>query len=136
LIREGCSDSGELAIQIGKAYREWSDSIGPVSSPQAKRGRERIWYETQCIVYTAQEGNDRRGGFAVLQGELIGLHHVDKGLGDWLMRAAVDAGADCLNCFEHPHLLDLYTRHGFRTVSVVTNTTKGGPAVHYMERNV
>lgn len=135
LIREGCASGGEVGCKISEVWHCWRRA-GQFGHVPDRRAQEREFYASQCIVYTAQEGNDRRGGFAVLQGELIGLHHVDKGHGDWLMRAAVDAGAWRLNCFADPHLLSLYNRHGFNTVQVERNTNPTGPDVHYMERNV
>lgn len=135
LIRDMLDDSGAIAIKIGNAFRErYPNHEAPGRHPGGRRGREQQFYAKHCIVYTAQEGNDRRGGFAVLDGELIGLHHVDKGLGDWLMRAAVDAGARKLCCLGTPHLLSLYTRHGFTTVRVERNTDDPkGPECHFME---
>lgn len=82
----------------------------------------------------AAEGNDKRGGFLVLDGELQGLHSIDKGNGDWLLHAAVEYGADRLDTYDIPHLVDLYYRHGFREVLREPNLNGVGPDVIWMRR--
>lgn len=58
--------------------------------------------------------DDGLSGFGVLfTGELVGLFSLIPGRGDALTSAAVESGATWGNCFEIPHLLDLYGRHGF-----------------------
>lgn len=131
LIRDMLDDSGELAIKIGSACRDHRKCLAGVPQREA----DRVFFDRQCIVYTANEGNQKRGGFAVLRGELVGLHHIDKGKGDWLMRAAIEAGARKLCCLGTPYLLNFYSSHGFNTVRVERNTDgPNGPDCHYMER--
>ena len=98
---------------------------------QAKIDR---FHRLHCHVRVATENNDHRGGFVVLSGELIGLHHVDPGHGDWLMQHAVALGADRLDCYDIPHLIELYKRHGFREVLREANHTAGQPDVVWMRK--
>lgn len=98
---------------------------------QAKIDR---FHSLHCHVRVATENNDHRGGFVVLSGELLGLHHVDPGHGDWLMQQAVSLGADRLDCYDIPHLIELYKRHGFREVLREPNHTAGQPDVVWMRK--
>lgn len=84
---------------------------------------------------TDMDGGNKLGGFVVLSGELIGLHHVERGHGDWLMQHAVHGyGADRLDCYDIPHLIELYKRHGFREVLREANHTAGQPDVVWMRK--
>lgn len=90
---------------------------------------------TVAAVVSA-EGNDKRGGFLVVDGELQGLHSIDKGNGDWLLRAAVEQyGANRLDTFDIPNLMALYTRHGFHEVLREPNINGAGPDVIWMRRD-
>lgn len=92
------------------------------------------YHRQTCHIRAAVDGPDYCGGFVVLAGELLGLHNVRRGSGDWMLREAVALGADRLDTFDIPHLIDLYTRHGFREVLREPNHTAGQPDVVWMRR--
>lgn len=78
---------------------------------------------------------DDRGGFALsADGELLGLHSLNKGDGNCLVWEAVQRGAVKLNCFNIPHLIDLYNRYGFKETHREPNWNVGEPDVIFMER--
>lgn len=139
LIRDGITDPGKWVAETSETFRRsfvLPEYVKPGSLEARSLHRQALlsWYEKHCKIFTSNEGNDRRGGFAILHGELQLLHHVDPGKGDWLVRQAVAEGAMSLNCFEVPHLLELYKRNGFVTAAVLNNTDNpNGPRVHYME---
>lgn len=72
------------------------------------------------------------GGFIVTaDDELVGLFSTVKGRGEQLVKAALNAGAEYLDCFDG-YLTELYTRLGFVEWKREPNWTPGGPAVVYM----
>lgn len=77
---------------------------------------------------------DNRGGFALsADGELLGLHSLNKGDGNCLVWEAVQRGAVKLNCFNILPLMFLYTRYGFKETHREPNWTVGEPDVIFME---
>lgn len=67
-------------------------------------------------------------------GELVFVHSVVRGQGDFLIRDAIAHGAKFLDCFDG-YLPKLYARHGFREVDRMPNWTPGGPDVVVMRRD-
>lgn len=137
-IRDTLQDSGLWACDKAEQFRTLTEPGLSIWQPHEfslhRRLALRRWYEEHCKIYTAQEGNDRRGGFAIVYGNLEQLHHVERGRGDWLVANAISLGAVTLNCLAVPHLLDLYHRNGFETIEVQDNTDDpNGLPVHYME---
>lgn len=92
------------------------------------------FYTKVCHVRVAADGNDKRGGFVVMDGELMTLHSIDKGNGDWLMREALRLGANRLDTYDIPYLISFYQKHGFREVLREANTKKGMPDVVWMRK--
>lgn len=128
LIREACSLGEELVLKISHAFHEWRAFVfedTPVRHRPSHRELVREFYTEHCKVFTCNEGNDRKGGFAILRGELIGLHNVERGCGDWMMRRAIEEGAVRLQCFGTPKLLTFYNKHGFAAKRVEAN--RNGP---------
>lgn len=66
--------------------------------------------------------------------DLRNLHSLIHGRGDMLMEYAVSQGANSLDCFESDHLINLYTRHGFKIVRKEPNWVSGEPNVVWMEK--
>lgn len=94
------------------------------------------FHKLHCHIRLAtdMDGSKKLGGFIVLNGELLGLHHIERGHGDWLMQHAVSLGADRLDCYDIPHLIELYKRHGFREVLREPNHKAGQPDVVWMRK--
>lgn len=98
------------------------------------------FYSEVCKIRVVRTSDSRwlapknTGGYIVLDGELLALHSVIRGQGDWLMNSAVHDGAVRLSCFDEPKLIALYNKHGFREVRRELNTTKGRPDVVWMVR--
>lgn len=82
----------------------------------------------QCRYYLVSDDSATVAGYAILNGELVAVHSLVKGLGDWLVRNAVADGAIYLDCFEG-HLSELYARHGFNIHFRVPNYVQGGPDI-------
>lgn len=78
--------------------------------------------------------SDARSGFAVrADGELVNVFSLERGRGDFLVRAATDRGATRLDCFDG-YLPSLYARHGFVETHREPNWTVGAPDVVFMVR--
>lgn len=133
VVASGGSTAEEITLRVAQEFHRWKDKY--VSTPH--KALLESFYSRYCHVRLAiAPGNDARGGFIVLGGELMGLHSVDPGNGDWLMRAAIELGADRLDCFDVPHLVDLYQRHGFKEILREKHLIGGHPDVIWMRRDV
>ena len=76
---------------------------------------------------------DGRGGFVISRdNEILALHSNNKGDGNVLVWEAKQRGGTNLNCFDIPHLIKLYERHGFKEVKREPNWIDGGKDVVYM----
>lgn len=135
IIRDMCTPGPELAIYNAELFREHMGTVGGGLYRASKEHRALldVWYKERCKVFTSNVGNDRRGGYCIINGLLLGLHHVDPGKGDWLMRDAIKEGAETLVCYGTPKLLSFYNKHGFRAVKVESNRyDKTGPMIYHM----
>lgn len=135
----GCSPAEDISLQVAKEFHRRNPSVnarrGAHDFREARRKHAALldnFYSKVCHVRLAKEGNTAVGGFVVLDGELLGLHNVHHGKGDWMLREAVGLGANRLDCFDVPHLIEMYERHGFREILREPNTTKGQPDVVWM----
>lgn len=95
---------------------------------RAQKRQSTTWTKDPALVL-AKRGNDVVGGYAVIDGELLGLWGF--GLGDWLVRGAIKDGATHLDCFDG-WLPKFYQRNGFRETLREPNYNKGGPSVVFM----
>lgn len=136
-IRASCTPAEEVAIITSQEFHRRNPQQLVISG----RGNRRAWservaafYDKVCHVRVAVDGNDKRGGFIVMDGALIALHSIDKGNGDWLMREALSLGADKLDTYDIPYLLEFYKKHGFYEVLREPNTTKGKPDIVWMRK--
>jgi hypothetical protein len=139
-IRNGCSPAADIVSQVSSEFQRRNPSTTEHSGQRMPRNAQHEakidnFYRKVCHVRLAKEGNDPVGGFVVMDGELVGLHNIRNGSGDWMLREAVNLGADRLDCFDVPHLIDLYQRHGFREILREPNHTKGKPDIVWMRRN-
>lgn len=128
LVGENCNTAEECMILMAKAFHA-KEFFGSVTHAE----RLRWFLEGDCKFRCAVDGADKRGGYMILSGNLIALHHVDHGHGDWLLRDAIDHGASRLECFQHSHLIDLYQRHGFQVTGRSANWVAGQPDILTME---
>ena len=133
-IRAACADASGILIACSSEFHRRNPKMVP-HERRVWQARIDEFHDKVCHIRLATDGNDKRGGFVVLDGELLGFHNVDCGRGDWMMRWAVALGANRLDCFDIPHLIDLYERHGFREILREPNTTKGQPDVVWMRRD-
>lgn len=119
-------------------FRECSELAFRVAFDQARKVNEQIReatseYDPDQASQTRYYRYDR-SGFAVREdGELVYVFSQVRGRGDAIVRAAISAGADHLDCFDG-YLPKLYARHGFVEHFREPNWTTGGPDVVYMSR--
>jgi hypothetical protein len=135
VIREGCSTKAEVSLRCAQEFHR----LYPVvltRHPTRHQRNEQIahFHKRYCHIRLCMEGNRADGGFIVVCDELIGLHNVKPGTGDWMMREAISLGADRLDTYDVPHLIELYNKHGFHEVLREANTIKGKPDVVWMRR--
>lgn len=125
-IAASVSDPKELADKVLKYAKDTYKLLKDSQEILAMFLRETIQYR---LIY---DGAQAVGGYIVLDGELIGLFCTVRGKGDWIMRHAVNDGANRLDCFAEPALLKLYHRHGFTITRSVANYDPAGLPVVYM----
>jgi len=117
-------DADDFAWAYNSARAE-SPRIGDNSSPFTPCDEENTLYWTSA---------DGLSGFAIREsGELVNVFSLVPGRGDAIVTAAVDRGADCLDCFDG-FLPAFYARHGFVETARQPNWTPGGPDVVWMSR--
>ena len=134
--RESLSSGGEIALKVAEAYHEYKkdDRVLGLSQLEHKAKLSKF-YREECRIMLAFDGNTPVGGYAVLQGELLAFHNVRRGCGTWMLDRAVADGAERLDCFAVPRLVELYSSRGFREVrreAHWSDSTK--PDVVWMER--
>lgn len=134
-VREGCSTRKEVTLSCAQEFhRLYTKPGAPTRTRAGQNSRITEFHAKHCHIRLCKDGNVAVGGFIVLSGELIGLHNIFSGKGDWMMREAVSLGADRLDTYDVPQLIALYERHGFREVLREANTIKGQPDVVWMRR--
>lgn len=134
-VYENCATAEDVATLIAKEFWRLNPARDRATGDEPHQSRLDRFYRLNCHVRVASDCNDHQGGFVVLSGELLGFHNIKKGTGDWMMREAVALGADRLYTFDVSHLINLYTRHGFREVLREPNFYPGKPDVVFMRRN-
>lgn len=130
--------SEQVTLRCAQEFHRLNPAkLGTPLDRKAHQAKIDRFHDKHCHIRLAtdMDGGNKLGGFVVLSGELIGLHHIERGHGDWLMQEAVSLGADRLDCYDIPHLINLYERHGFREILREPNTTKGQPDVVWMRRD-
>lgn len=138
VVREGCSTKEEVTLRCAQEFHRLN-SKSPSFRVRTRHQQNDLieqFHKRHCHIRLCKEGDRADGGFIVLCGELIGMHNVKPGTGDWMMREAVRLGADRLDTYDVPHLIQLYTKHGFREVLREPNIKKGQPDVVWMRRTV
>lgn len=133
-IAAACSTGNDIIGRVAKEFWRRNPARDRIAGQEPHQARLDRFYRLHCHVRIATDCNDHQGGFIVLDGELLGLHNIKAGTGDWLMRAAVELGADRLDTFDIPHLISLYQRHGFTEVLREKNHIAGQPDVVFMRR--
>lgn len=129
------SSAADISVRCAQEFhRLYPPTPGWSHDRKAHAAKLDRYHRQTCHIRAAVDGADYCGGFVVLAGELLGLHNVRRGSGDWMLREAVALGADRLDTFDIPHLIDLYTRHGFREVLREPNHNAGQPDVVWMRR--
>lgn len=131
-INAACSAETHIVLRIAQEFRRmYPQTLAVTLSTRTgdHKRKEQEFYRRDCHVRLAMDGNEVRGGFVVLDGELMGLWNTERGYGDWMMREALSLGADRLDYFDLPALAALYTRHGFVEVLREPNHTIGQPDV-------
>lgn len=134
-ISECCSSAEDITGSVSQEFWRLNPAWDRMQQNEPHQLRLDRFYRVHCHIRVATEANDHQGGFIVLSGELLGLHNIKPGTGDWMMREAVSLGADRLDTFDVPHLIALYTRHGFTEVlRESNNNTPCEPDVVFMRR--
>lgn len=128
-VNANLHSEGAVAVKIAGEYRRLCHAEGSTRREQHARLEE--FYSKHCHLRLAKDGNKVMGGFIVLSGELMCLWNIKRGNGDWMIRDALSLGADKLDHFAVPHLVQLYVKHGFGMVLSEPNHNLGGPDVHW-----
>lgn len=138
-VREGTNTADEVMLQVAQSYdlvAGGAEFRRAALSRMENKMRLDNFYKYSCHVRLCFTDNRAVGGFIVLDGELLALHNLEPGHGDWMMRDAVRCGATKLSCWATPALLNLYVRHGFKAVGHESHhTDPDHPGVAHMVRN-
>lgn len=140
-IATGCHAAGDIVLKVAQAYHRcktaWpaqikAASLSDVREIQAENDRN--FFGKRCKIRLCYEDSQPVGGYIVLEGELLGLHNLRRGKGDWMLEHAVLDGADRLDTLAVRSLLALYERHGFKQVSTEPNWNPDLPDVVWFRR--
>ena len=140
-IKVGCHAAGEIVLKVAQAYHRYkaawpaqikAATLADVRAIQVEN--ERGFFGKRCKIRLCYEDSQPVGGYIVLEGELLGLHNVRRGKGDWMLQHAVLDGADRLDTLAVCSLLRLYDRYGFKQVSTEPNWNPDLPDVVWMRR--
>lgn len=125
---EALTRAPDIALDIAEALWTFAKGTGIEDHDEVLEE----FYRARCKLFLAMDGNTVRGGFGVLNGELIGLFAWPGTWGVWLLHRAMGEGATRLNCFDG-FLPGYYAKYGWREVRREPNYEAGGPDVIYME---
>jgi hypothetical protein len=100
-------------------------------SEQVRNATSDFHAERGAKYFVWSNGTEYAGCVVRPDGELTNVFSTIRGMGDRIVRFAIEHGAVYLDCFDG-YLPTFYARHGFVTVATVPNWTPGGPDVVYM----
>lgn len=118
----------KAAVEFHRMFPATGDPVAH-RARNTRRSNEDKFYRNHCHYRLAMEGNVVRGGFCILLGELMGMWNTERGRGDWMLAEALSLGADRLDHFDIPVLVNLYQRNGFVEVLREPNYDRKGPDV-------
>ena len=105
VIATGCATAEEVVLRTGQEFhRRYPQTLAVTLATKHGDHSRKLeeYYSKVCHVRLAKEGNDSVGGFVVVDGELIGLHNIRPGCGDWMLRDAIALGANRLDTYDIP----------------------------------
>lgn len=135
MIAANTSTPDEIVEKICAAADAVGHKVGLALAVKRYDSMSRF-FSKECHIRATFDGKEYTGGYIVLNGELLALHSTRKGSGEWLVRCALEDGANHLDCFDVDRLVNLYHKYGFVTADRVPNTTPGEPDVVYMVRPI
>lgn len=112
----------ELALKVAEAFHEWRVKV-------AVKGRATFEDFAQgpfkVRLAVGVEGADQlggvRGGYAILNGELLAFSNLDRGRGAWLFSNAMDDGAIFFDAFENSPIVKHAKFYGYVEYARVPN---------------
>ncbi|QQO90770.1 putative acetyltransferase [Pseudomonas phage Bertil] len=131
LVREHTDTPADVALKVSKAF--WGEHTKPEQitrferDPLGHKAKLDAFYQDRCIVNVVFDGNERTGGYIVLDGELLALHSQIKSRGNWLLDHAIKDGAKHLVCSDTAYLRSFYEGRGFIFSGWQSNWTEGQP---------
>ncbi len=127
---DGCYSPYELACKLSQFYWELRETkYRNYSVPEYLNKL----YSKHMLLRVAYDGTEPVACYVVLEGELLGLISLRKGLGKWLLANAEADGAKVLDTFEGNPLEHLLSKL-WKKVKTVANWKVGQPHVNYYER--
>lgn len=134
-IRAATHDGAAVALRIAQEFHRLVQGKRSRDENRAALAR---FHEQHCKVRVCHlmdpfTSVDTVGGYIVLSGELLGLHNLARGKGEWMLDHALKDGADRLDTLDVPHLIKLYESRGFRECLREPNHTAGQPDVVWMK---
>ena len=115
-------------IEVYNHARKLSERIANATSPASEVAATTVDSDGFYLDHTGLYG------FIVkANGELIALFSMLKGIGQTLVKLAIEKGAKSLDCFDG-YLVEFYSKAGFMEVYREPNWNEGGADVVFMHR--
>ena len=115
-------------IEVYYHARQLSERIANATSPASEVADTTVDSDGFYLDH-----NGRYGFIVKANGELIALFSMLKGIGQTLVKFAIEAGAKSLDCFDG-YLVEFYSKAGFMEVYREPNWNEGGADVVFMNR--
>ena len=115
-------------IEVYYHARKLSERIANATSSASEVAASTVDSDGFCL-----DCNGRYGFIVKANGELIALFSMLKGIGQTLVKFAIERGAKSLDCFDG-YLVEFYSKAGFMEVYREPNWNEGGADVVFMHR--
>lgn len=133
-INKCLSPTNHIGLAVAQRFWKWV-AENPSSNTQAEHlAAMREWRDKHCKIRLCYWNNRAVGGYVVVQGELLGMHNLHRGVGQWMLDHAINDGAVTLDCFDEPALIKLYASRGFTEERRELNHVKGLPDIVWMRK--
>lgn len=112
----------ELALKVAEAFHEWRVKVavkGRSTFEDFAQGPFKV--RLAVGVEGAGQLGGVRGGYAILNGELLAFSNMDRGRGAWMFRNAMEDGAIFFDAFENGPVVKHAKFYGFVEYARVPN---------------
>ena len=112
-INKCLSPTNHIGLAVAQRFWKWNPNDPLNHSKDSHVQAMREWRDKHCKIRLCYYNNRAVGGYVVVQGELMGMHNLHRGVGQWMLDHAINDGTVTLDCFDEPALIKLYISRGF-----------------------